>query len=160
GDGAAEVVVEAAGRRRTVPVRVEGATRARRFHFENDVVPLLSRYGCNASGCHGNAEGQNGFRLSVFGFDPAADYHALVNEARGRRVLPAAPEHSLLLTKASGTAAHGGGVRIPRGSAEYETLRAWVAAGTPFGDADAPRVTAVRVEPAERVLDFRGQQQL
>ena len=84
-DGAAEVVVEVRGQKRTVAVQVSGSTQPRRFHFENDVIPLFSRFGCNASGCHGKAEGQNGFKLSVFGFDPAADYAALVKEGRGRR---------------------------------------------------------------------------
>ena len=111
----------------------------RRFNFENDVEPILSRYGCNSAGCHGKAEGQNGFKLSVFGFDPAADYAALVKEARGRRVFPAAPEYSLVLRKMSGRIAHGGGVRIPADSADYETLRGWIAAGVPFGRATDPR---------------------
>src|SRR5258707_4691895 len=84
----------------------------RPFNFENDIVPILSRFGCNSSGCHGKAEGQNGFKLSVFGFDPNADFDALTKEARGRRVFPAAPERSLILTKAGGTIPHGGGVRI------------------------------------------------
>ncbi len=159
-DGATEILVEAKGRTLRVPVKVEGATQPRAFHFENDVEPLLSRFGCNSSGCHGNAEGQNGFKLSVFGFDPVADHAALVKEARGRRILPAAPEHSLLLAKASGAIAHGGGVRIPRGSAEYETLRAWIAAGAPLGDPKAPRVASIRVEPAERVMDTSALQQL
>ncbi len=159
-DGQTEVVVEVRGRTLRVPIRVEGSAKPRAFHFENDIVPLLSRFGCNSSGCHGSAEGQNGFRLSVFGFDPAADYAALVKESRGRRFLPAAPEHSLLLAKASGATAHGGGVRIPRGSAEYETLRGWLSAGAPFGDPKAPRVVSIRVEPSERLLAFRGRRQL
>lgn len=54
------------------------------FNFERDIVPILSRHGCNGSGCHGKAEGQNGFKLSVFGFDPAADYVSLLQEVRGR----------------------------------------------------------------------------
>src|SRR6516162_9675473 len=95
----------------------------RHFNFENDIVPILSRYGCNASGCHGSAEGQNGFKLSVFGSDPAADYAALVKEGRGRRVLFAAPEHSLVLLKVSGAVAHGGGIRIRRDSEEFATLK-------------------------------------
>ena len=68
---------------------VAAADAPRGMHFANDIVPVLSRFGCNASGCHGKAEGQNGFKLSVFGFDPAADYIALTQESRGRRVLPA-----------------------------------------------------------------------
>jgi hypothetical protein len=90
-DGATEVVVEADGRTLHVPVTVEGTAVARRFNFANDVEPILSRFGCNSSGCHGKAEGQNGFKLSVFGFDPAADFAALVAEGRGRRIFPAAP---------------------------------------------------------------------
>ncbi len=135
-DGSTEITVEAAGRSLRVPVVVEGTTRPRRFNFANDVVSLFSRHGCNASGCHGKAEGQNGFKLSVFGSDPAADYAALLKEGRGRRIFATSPEHSLLLRKASGGAAHGGGVRIPRGSADYETLRAWVgnsSASSPAG---------------------------
>src|ERR1700749_4077930 len=96
-------------------------------HFANDVVPILSRFGCNSSGCHGKAEGQNGFRLSVFGFDPDADYVALTQESRGRRVVPAIPEQSLLLRKISGSSPHGGGIRIPRDSYEYGVLREWIA---------------------------------
>ncbi len=159
-DGAATVAVEVAGRKLTVAVEVKDAGKPRTFHFENDIIPILSRYGCNAAGCHGAAEGQNGFKLSVFGFDPAADYAALVKEGRGRRVLFAAPEHSLLLTKPSGAVPHGGGIRIRAGTAEYETLRAWVAAGAPFGDASAAHVESIRVEPAERVLPAKGRQQL
>src|SRR5262249_25481517 len=115
-DGSGTVLVKAAGRAGKVPVTVTGSTRARTFHFENDIIPLFSRFGCNSSGCHGKAEGQNGFKLSVFGFDPEADFAALTKEARGRRLFPAAPDHSLLLRKASGGVPHGGGVRLPRGS--------------------------------------------
>jgi hypothetical protein len=136
------------------------AAEPRHFNFENDIVPLFNRYGCNSSGCHGKAEGQNGFKLSVFGFDPAADYAALVKEGRGRRVVAAAPDASLLLLKMSGGVPHGGGVRIPRKSAEYQTIRDWIAAGLPFGRPDDPKVTAVRVEPSERRLAMHGSQQL
>src|ERR1700758_5603426 len=90
------------------PANQDAAT-ARPVDFANEIIPLLTRYGCNAGGCHGKASGQNGFKLSLFGFDPAFDYRALVNEARGRRLFPAAAEHSLLLTKAAGQVAHGGG---------------------------------------------------
>jgi Protein of unknown function (DUF1549)/Protein of unknown function (DUF1553)/Bacterial Ig-like domain (group 2) len=159
-DGTTTVEVMAAGRTSRVQVRVEGAARPRHFNFENDLIPLFSRYGCNSSGCHGKAEGQNGFKLSVFGFDPAADFNALVKESRGRRVFPAVPEASLLLRKMSGRTAHGGGTRILSGTADYETIRAWIAAGMPFGSPSDPKVEAIRVEPRERVLNLRGQQQL
>src|SRR5262249_49486688 len=141
-------------------VEVTETRKPRELHFENDVMPLLSRHFCNSSGCHGKAEGQNGFKLSVFGFDPAADHAALTKEGRGRRIFPAAPEQSLLLRNVSGRMAPAGGVRTPRASADSAPLRAWIAAGAPVGSPDAPRVTAIRVEPAERVLAMQSLQQL
>ena len=123
-------------------------------------MPILSRFGCNSSGCHGNAEGQNGFKLSVFGFDPPADHTSLLKESRGRRIFYAAPELSLLLTKPSGQTAHGGGIRIRPESPEYELLRGWIAAGTPFGEATAPHVASIRVEPKERLMTMKAPQQL
>ena len=142
-----------------VKVEVQGSGQARAYHFENDIMPILSRFGCNSAGCHGNAAGQNGFKLSVFGFDPGADYTSLVKEGRGRRVVHAAPELSLLLAKASGQKPHGGGIRLRADSAEYEVLRGWITAGTPFGEPTA-QVTSVRIEPKERILRMLGQQQL
>ena len=159
-DGIANVAVQVTGRKLTVPVTVEGCRRARRFNFEKDIIPILSRFGCNSSGCHGKAEGQNGFKLSVFGFDPKADLVAITQESRGRRVFTASPDQSLLLKKVSGVVAHGGGLRIPRKSSEYETLRDWIAAGVPFGEASDPKVVSVRLEPSERILAMRGMQQL
>ncbi len=140
-----------------------GSVRAqepRRFNFENDIVPILSKFGCNTSGCHGKAEGQNGFKLSVFGFDPPADYAALTQEGRGRRVVPTLPERSLLLAKASGSIPHGGGVRIFRGTDEYRTLHEWIAAGLPFGSPADPHVVSVAVTPRERELQIGEKQPL
>jgi hypothetical protein len=83
--GAATITVEVGGRRREVRVVVGNLDEGRPLHFANDIVPLLSRHGCNAGGCHGRASGQNGFRLSLFGFDPAFDYSALVHDSSSRR---------------------------------------------------------------------------
>lgn len=159
-DGQTMIEIAVADRTLTVPVTVSDSQAARRFHFENDVVPILSRFGCNSSGCHGKAEGQNGFKLSVFGFDPPADHAALTYEGRGRRVFPPDPGKSLLLEKASGGIPHGGGVRIPRGSDEYRTLRDWIAAAMPLGDENAPRVVSLRLTPNERRMSMRARQQL
>lgn len=159
-DGAAQVVVSAGGLKAKVQIDVKDTTAPRSIHFENDIVPLLSRFGCNSSGCHGYSQGQNGFKLAVFGSDPELDYNAIVKEARGRRVMPAAPEHSLLLRKAAGQLPHGGGIRLRAGTEEYDTLRAWIAAGTPIGDPTAPNVVSIRVEPKERLLSMKGTQQL
>jgi len=144
------------------PVVLPGsqAAAARPLNFENDIVPILTRFGCNTSGCHGKAEGQNGFKLSVFGFDPLADHLAITSEARGRRVFPAAPEHSLFLLKASGGLPHGGGVRLMPDRPEYETLRRWIALGAPFGSADDPHIVSVRLQPQAAQIGMGQRQQL
>src|SRR5579872_1482827 len=136
------------------------AQSPQRFNFENDIIPILSKFGCNTSACHGKAEGQNGFKLSVFGFDPAGDYAALTQEGRGRRVTPAIPERSLLLAKASGRIPHGGGVRIDRTSGDYATLHNWIAAGLQFGSPDDPHVIAIEVTPREREMEAGQTQKL
>lgn len=159
-DGMGKLRISVAGKVEDVPVVVRNMHLPRQFHFDNDILPILSKFACNMSGCHGKAEGQNGFKLSVFGFDPRADHRALTQESRGRRINPVVPATSLLLTKASGGVPHGGGVRIARTSEEYRTLHDWIVAGMPYGSADAPRVVSVRVSPQERTLTMRGVQQL
>ncbi|MCC6511707.1 MAG: DUF1549 domain-containing protein [Pirellulaceae bacterium] len=128
--------------------------------FENDIIPILTRYGCNTSGCHGKAEGQNGFKLSVFGFDPQADHLAITAEARGRRIFPAMPEQSLFLQKASGGLPHGGGVRLTPDRPEYETLRRWIGSGVPLGSASDPRIVSIRLHPQSAQLGMKQTQQL
>ena len=132
----------------------------RQFNFENDISPLLTRHGCNASQCHGKAEGQNGFKLSVFGYDALADWRAFTAESKGRRTSAAAPEQSLFLAKASGAMPHQGGARIPASSPDYETIRAWLAAGAPFGSTNDARVVKVELEPRERILAVGSKLQL
>ncbi len=132
----------------------------RPWNFENDIVPILTRFQCNMSGCHGKAEGQAGFKLSVFGFDPEADYAAIAHESRNRRVFPAAPEFSLLLRKAAGQIPHGGGKRIDPAQVEYGRLRDWIADGMPFGTATDARLLSIVVQPSERQMTMGQQQQL
>ncbi len=159
-DGNATVKISAGNQSATVSITVRKTEQPRALHFENDIIPIFSRFGCNSSGCHGKAEGQNGFKLSVFGFDPPADRKALVMEGRGRRVFPPAPEQSLLLLKASGGMPHGGGVRIDRGSAQYQRLHAWIAQGMPAGSDETPQVLKIEITPGERQLAMQVQQQL
>lgn len=132
----------------------------RPLNFENDIIPILTRYGCNTSGCHGKAEGQNGFKLSVFGFDPKADHFAITAEARGRRIFPAAPDQSLLLLKADGGLPHGGGVRLTPDRPEHATLRRWIAAGAPVGSPSDPRIVAIRLHPQQAQLAMGSKQPL
>ncbi len=136
----------------SVPAAPAKVAAPRAFNFENDISPLLTRHGCNGSQCHGKAEGQNGLKLSVFGYDALADWRAFVTESKGRRANSAAPEQSLLLAKASGALPHQGGARIPAGSPDYETIRAWLAAGAPFGSTNDARVVKVELEPREKIL--------
>ena len=118
--------------------------------FERDIEPILTRAGCNAGACHGKASGQNGFKLSLLGFDPAFDHTAIVREAGGRRVLRAIPEQSLLLQKAAAEVPHGGGRRIDPSGPFYDILRRWIVAGFPHDPPDAPKLDRVIVEPTER----------
>ena len=141
-DGATTVEVEAAGRKVSVAVAVKGAKEPRPINFENDIIPLFGRFGCNSSGCHGKAEGQNGFKLSVFGFDPAADYAALVKEGAAgassrRRRTPACCWPRCPARAARRRRSHPAQqLPITRPSAS------WIAAGLPFGRADDPKVAS------------------
>ena len=123
-------------------------------------MPIFTKLGCNSGGCHGKASGQNGFRLSLLGFEPAYDYEALVKEARGRRLFPAAPDASLLLRKAVAAVPHGGGKRMDIDSHEYRLIRRWIAAGMPYGSPDDPTVERITVEPTHRIMRRGAQQQL
>ena len=80
--------------------------------FTNDVMPVLSRFGCNSGGCHGKLAGQNGFKLSLRGYAPDSDFESLARESQGRRINAVAPSESLLIRKAVGALPHGGGKRI------------------------------------------------
>lgn len=129
--------------------------------FANDVVPVLTRAGCNMGVCHAKAGGgQNGFQLSLLGFEPAEDYEHIVLGARGRRVSFGDPDRSLLLLKASGTIAHGGGRRLPRSSPGYTVLRDWIAQGVPKDSAATPKMLSLEIEPSKGTLPRRGTQQV
>ncbi len=122
---------------------------AQRVSFELDVLPVLTARGCNTGACHGKQRGQNGFQLSLLGFDADFDYEALTRGGRGRRIFPAAPEESLLLRKPAGIVPHGGGVRLPVDSDDYKLLHRWIAEGMPRRIDGEPQLVRVEVEPAE-----------
>jgi len=120
--------------------------------FERDIVPVLTRFGCNSGACHGKSRGQNGFQLSLLGFDPRFDYDALTRESRGRRVFVSDPRRSLLLRKPTGQVPHGGGIRFAVGDPSYVALLRWIEAGIPPARPETPKLVAVDVEPREKVL--------
>jgi Protein of unknown function (DUF1553)/Protein of unknown function (DUF1549) len=128
--------------------------------FPNQIIPIFTKYGCNGGGCHGKIAGQNGFKLSLLGFEPREDYEHLVKESRGRRLFPASPDQSLLLTKATNESPHGGGQRIEKDSFEYRLLRRWIAQGMPYGTGQDPVVAKIEVTPRERQMGQNGEQQI
>jgi hypothetical protein len=160
GNGSSEVIARVDGLEVKVSVRATQMEAPLPINFPNHVVPIFTKLGCSSGGCHGKIAGQNGFRLSLLGFDPEFDYDNLMKEARGRRVFPAAPDSSLLLTKATGTAAHGGGKKTEVGSEEYKIIRRWIASGLPYGKPSDPTVVKVTVVPESRVIDRKSKQQL
>ena len=144
----------------TVEITVEDSGSIQRINFPNEITPLFTKYGCNSGGCHGKSGGQNGFRLSLLGFEPTEDYEYIVKEARGRRVFPTAPDHSLLLLKAINESPHGGGSRIVKGSLDYRLIRSWIAQGMPYGKPDDPTLESISAHPPVRIMDMSGEQQL
>jgi len=128
--------------------------------FLHDVKPLLSRLGCNGSSCHGKAEGQNGFKLSVFGNDPEGDFRSIIKEGRGRRISQAAPEDSLFLRKATGEVGHGGGVRLRKNSRAFNVFRDWIGEGLPYEITDKSAVMSLRIEPERKILSPQAKQRL
>ena len=159
-DGEATITASFEGASLDRRVKVTRAGEVLAVSFPNEVVPIFSRHGCNGGGCHGKAEGQNGFKLSLLGFEPEDDHGYLVQEARGRRIFRAAPKHSLLLLKGSGDLPHQGGSRLERNSDDYNTLVRWIRQGLRYGPENDPSVTGIAVEPRERLTEASATQQL
>ena len=150
--GKSQVLAVAGAPNGTAAEMASPATTLPAATFEADVQPLLSRYGCNAGACHGKARGQNGFALSLLGFDHDFDYAALVHAGRARRVSLATPENSLLLLKATGRVPHGGGKRFEVDGPQFQVINRWIQAGCPRTPADAPQLVRVSVEPTHQTL--------
>ena len=143
------------------PLGASEGVSGRALSFLNDVQPVLTKAGCNSGGCHAKAgNGQNGFRLSLYGFEPQEDYEHIVKEGRGRRVFPAAPEKSLLLLKATNSTPHGGGRKLEPGSEDYRTLVKWIAQGMTFKSEGEATVRALEVQPSRATMAMRSRQQL
>ncbi len=128
--------------------------------FVRDVLPILSKAGCNAGACHAKADGQNGFRLTVFSHDPLSDYREISQEARGRRIFPASPDESLLLLKATNTVPHEGGERIEKNSDAYRTVAQWIRSGMVYRADHEPSLDRLIVSPTERTYKKSETQQL
>ncbi|MBA4032925.1 MAG: cell surface protein [Planctomyces sp.] len=158
-DGKTELRVEFGGQTKLIPVEVTKAADARAVSFKLDVMPIFMKSGCNSGSCHGAARGKDGFRLSLFGYDPDGDYHRVVRELPGRRVDMAVPEASLLVEKSIGAVPHSGGKRFEMSSELNQTLVNWVAANCPQDPADIPVCTGLSLYPPDGVLDGEGAKQ-
>ena len=158
-----EVVVtatDADGRKTQTRLVVGGTQETRPVSFCGQIVPIFTKLGCNGGGCHGKIAGQNGFRLSLLGFEPGEDHKRLVAESRGRRVSLASPDRSLLLQKTINAMPHGGGARTDRDSHEYRVLRRWISQGMPYDSGEIIKVTSIDVYPQVRRMTGGSSQQL
>ncbi|MEC9009745.1 MAG: DUF1549 domain-containing protein [Planctomycetota bacterium] len=155
-DGKSELTVTFGGKTVKVPIEVEKATDDRPISFRLDVMPVFMKANCNTGSCHGSARGKDGFRLSLFGFDPAGDHYRLTRELPGRRINLAVPSSSLVMEKSVGAVPHTGGRRFNTDSELYGTLDRWLKAGAPNDPGAVPAVTKVELFPKEAVLDGEG----
>jgi hypothetical protein len=160
GDGTATITVEAGGQKQTIAVKVTHATADVPVDFAREIVPILTRAGCNQGACHGAQHGRGGFKLSLLGFDAAFDHAQIVQSAEGRRVVLSDPERSILLQKPALVMEHGGGQRIQVGGREYEYLRRWLEDAAPEPAAKTPEVASLEVWPKQRIMVPGEQQQI
>jgi hypothetical protein len=160
GNGATTVSATVDGRVARATISVEEVGRDDPWSFTNDVLPVLTRSGCNQGACHGAAAGKNGLRLTLRGYGPEVDYDVLTRQALGRRVVRSAPAESLLLLKPTGAVEHGGGVRFAPDSPEYRIIAGWIAAGASRPRPDEPKVVALEVLPDAARLGLGGTQQV
>lgn len=160
GDGAATITATIDGVKSEVKVTVTEYGVVQPINFANEIVPIFTKAGCNGGGCHGKSGGQNGFRLSLLGFEPHEDYEYLVKEGRGRRLSPASPANSLLLLKGAAILPHGGGARFDPNSHDFALITRWVAMGMPSGEETDPTVVGVEVYPKTRLVSANAEQQI
>ena len=158
-DGETTVQVSYGGHNVTVPVVVVNATVDPPISFRQDVMPVFMKTSCNNGSCHGAARGKDGFRLSLFGFDPEGDHYRLTREIPGRRINLALPEESLLVEKGAGIVPHTGGKRFSPDGEYYDTVVRWLQSGAPNDPGPVPAVVSVEIYPQGAVLDGEGSQQ-
>jgi len=160
GDGQAIISAKAEGLDASVTVHVSNAKTPYTYSFRNDVIPVMSKVGCNQGACHGALAGKNGFKLTLRGYDPVTDYATLTRQSVGRRVSLADPGSSLMLLKPTFTIPHGGGRRFAVNSPEYKILSGWIAEGAPAPTENDAQVTGLEVYPAAATLKAGSEQQL
>lgn len=159
-DGEATITAKANGGEASVTIHVTEAKAPFTWTFKNHVIPVMTKMGCNQGACHGALAGKNGFKLTLRGYDPEADYATLTRSSVGRRVSLAEPSASLILLKPTFTIPHGGGKRFSPDSLEYRVIAEWIAAGAPGPSTKDPDVVALEVFPSAATLRAGAEQQL
>ncbi len=158
-DGAATLSVAFGTFSAKVPVTVTKAKEAEALRFRTDVMPVLTKVGCNTGKCHGSASGKDGFRLGLFGYDPEGDHFRITREMGGRRVNLATPDDCLLINKAIGKVPHTGGTRIEPGSENYLLLLRWLEGGAPKDPKSTAKPVSIEVFPKQAVFATKGEAQ-
>ncbi len=158
-DGETKLNASWNGHNVSVLIRVTRAAETKPISFHLDIMPILTRSGCNTGSCHGAARGKDGFRLSLFGFDPNGDYQRITREIGIRRINLAVPDQSLILLKATGAVQHSGGKKIEPGSKHYNTVLTWLKAGAPVDAGPPPAVTKVDIYPKQAVMEGEASKQ-
>jgi hypothetical protein len=151
GDGEGTLKLEFGDQKAEIPVKITGQKEANQLDFVHDVAPVLSRLGCNAGTCHGSAQGKNGFKLSLRGYDPLFDVRAFTQELASRRANVASPDDSLMLLKPTGAVPHVGGQLFREGDPSYEILRNWIAAGAKL-NTSTPKVAKIELSPSNPIV--------
>ncbi len=144
----------------TARVQTSNIEKPAAWNFRNDVIPVLTKSGCNMGACHGAAVGKNGFKLTLRGYDPEADYKVLTREAIGRRIDPQEPARSLLLLKPTLSIPHAGGQRFAVDSKEYQILSEWISEGMKPPSLQDHKITRISIEPRSLKLRLGTKQQL
>jgi len=151
GNGAGALGISYAGQNAEVPVSVVGMDGAFVPDYVRDVMPVISRLGCNQGTCHGSKDGRNGFKLSLRGYDPIYDIRAFTDDLASRRTNVASPDQSLMLLKATGSVPHEGKQVVRMHSGYYTILRDWIGNGAKL-DLTTPRVTGIEVSPVNPIV--------
>ena len=155
-DGETSISVNFHGKSATAPLKIQSADTEREISFRLDVMPIFLRSNCNTGSCHGSARGQDGFMLSLFGYDPAGDYHRITRQLSGRRINLAFPDESLMIEKAIESVPHTGGKLFDKGSEYYNAMLSWLNAGAPDDPKDIAAPTSLEIYPNQAVLEGKG----
>ena len=159
-NGVATITAKSGKDSASVQIKVDAMDKPFEWSFRNHVQPVLAKNGCSSGACHGAAAGQNGFKLSLRGYDDEGDFLTLTRGAFGRRIVPSDPARSLMLLKPTRAVPHKGGQRFKVDSIDYRILSGWIASGAPGPKADDPRIVRIELLPPHVILAPNSVQQL